>query len=82
MVLAALEICGSQTFDVQPDMLTCAKALSSAYLPISAVMMFDKVYASLAEQAGPWVFLAMAIPIRRTGSGGGSIARPATDAGA
>ena len=43
---------GSQTFDVQPDMLTCAKALSSAYLPISAVMMSDKVYAPLAEQAG------------------------------
>jgi len=42
---------GSQTFDVQPDMLTCAKALSSAYLPISAVMMSDKVYAPLAEQA-------------------------------
>ena len=42
---------GSQTFDVQPDMLTCAKALSSAYLPISAVMISDKVYAPLAEQA-------------------------------
>ena len=28
---------GSQTVDVRPDMLTCAKALSSAYLPISAV---------------------------------------------
>ncbi|MEK9717799.1 MAG: aminotransferase [Candidatus Puniceispirillum sp.] len=42
---------GSQTFDVRPDMLTCAKALSSAYLPISAVMMSDKVYAPLAEQA-------------------------------
>ena len=37
--------------DVRPDMLTCAKALSSAYLPISAVMMSDKVYAPLAEQA-------------------------------
>jgi 4-aminobutyrate--pyruvate transaminase len=42
---------GSQTMDVRPDMLTCAKALSSAYLPISAVMMSDKVYAPLAEQA-------------------------------
>ena len=42
---------GSQSFDVQPDILTCAKALSSAYLPISAVMMSDKVYAPLAEQA-------------------------------
>jgi 4-aminobutyrate--pyruvate transaminase len=42
---------GSQTLDVQPDMLTCAKALSSAYLPISAVMMSNKVYEPLAEQA-------------------------------
>ena len=31
---------GCQTFDLQPDMITCAKALSSAYLPISAV--FDQ----------------------------------------
>ena len=42
---------GSQTMDVRPDMLTCAKALSSAYLPISAVMISDKIYAPLAEQA-------------------------------
>jgi len=42
---------GSQTMDVRPDMLTCAKALSSAYLPISAVMLSEKVYAPLAAQA-------------------------------
>ena len=42
---------GSQTMDVRPDMLTCAKALSSAYLPISAVVMSEKIYAPLAEQA-------------------------------
>ena len=42
---------GSQTMDVRPDMLTCAKALSSAYLPISSVMISEKVYAPLAEQA-------------------------------
>ena len=42
---------GSQTFDVRPDIVTCAKALSSAYLPISAVIMSDRVYAPLAEQA-------------------------------
>ncbi|MBV8914276.1 MAG: aminotransferase class III-fold pyridoxal phosphate-dependent enzyme, partial [Acetobacteraceae bacterium] len=29
---------GSQTFGLEPDLLTCAKALSSSYLPISAVM--------------------------------------------
>ena len=42
---------GSQTMDVQPDMLTCAKALSSAYLPISAVMLSERVYSTIAEQA-------------------------------
>ena len=42
---------GAQTMDVRPDMLTCAKALSSAYLPISAVMISDKIYVALAEQA-------------------------------
>jgi len=42
---------GSQSMDVRPDMLTCAKALSSAYLPISAVLMSDSVYDTLAAQA-------------------------------
>ena len=42
---------GSQTLDVRPDMLTCAKALSSAYLPISAIMLSEKVYAPIAEHA-------------------------------
>ena len=42
---------GSETMDMQPDMLTCAKALSSAYLPISAVMLSDHVYGPLAEHA-------------------------------
>ena len=45
------EMWGSQTMDVRPDMLTCAKALSSAYLPISAVLMSDLVYDTLAGQA-------------------------------
>jgi 4-aminobutyrate--pyruvate transaminase len=42
---------GSQTFGVQPDMLTCAKALSSSYLPISAVMVNEKVFQGLAEES-------------------------------
>lgn len=42
---------GSQSLDVRPDMLTCAKALSSAYLPISAVMISDRVYDVLAAHA-------------------------------
>ena len=33
---------GSQTLDIQPDILVCAKALSSSYLPISAVMVNER----------------------------------------
>ncbi|UUX48743.1 aspartate aminotransferase family protein [Nisaea acidiphila] len=35
---------GSQTFDMKPDILVCAKALSSSYLPISATLINEKVY--------------------------------------
>jgi 4-aminobutyrate---pyruvate transaminase len=42
---------GSQTFGVEPDMLTCAKALSSSYLPISAVMVTERVFEGLAKQS-------------------------------
>ncbi len=38
---------GSQTFGIKPDILTCAKALSSAYLPISAVMISEEIYQGL-----------------------------------
>ncbi len=41
---------GSQTMEVRPDILTCAKALSSAYLPISAVMVNEKVFEVLADE--------------------------------
>jgi 4-aminobutyrate--pyruvate transaminase len=41
---------GCQTMEVRPDILTCAKALSSAYLPISAVMVNDKVYQVIADE--------------------------------
>lgn len=42
---------GSQTFGIEPDILTCAKALSSAYLPISAVMVNTKVHNALIDQS-------------------------------
>ena len=35
---------GSQTYDLQPDMITVAKALSSSYMPISALMMNQKIF--------------------------------------
>ncbi len=42
---------GSETYGIRPDILTCAKQLSSAYLPISAVMISQPVYDAFAEQA-------------------------------
>jgi 4-aminobutyrate--pyruvate transaminase len=42
---------GSQTLDIQPDILVCAKALSASYLPISAVMVNDKVFQALAQES-------------------------------
>ena len=40
---------GSQTFGLRPDMLTTAKQLSSAYAPISALMVNAKVYDVLLQ---------------------------------
>lgn len=42
---------GSQTFNVTPDIITSAKALSSAYLPISAVMINERVFDGIKEQS-------------------------------
>lgn len=42
---------GSQTFDLEPDMLTCAKALSASYIPIAALMISDRVYDAMVEQS-------------------------------
>ncbi len=42
---------GSQTLDIDPDILVCAKALSAAYLPISAVMVNDRVFQALAQES-------------------------------
>ncbi len=40
---------GCQTFDIKPDIMTMAKALSSGYQPISAVMISDQVYQVIAD---------------------------------
>ena len=42
---------GSQTFGLKPDLMTCAKQLSSAYLPISALMISDKVYQAMVSES-------------------------------
>ena len=42
---------GSRTLGIEPDILVCAKALSSAYLPISAVLVNDRVFQALAAES-------------------------------
>ncbi len=42
---------GTETFDLKPDIITVAKALSSAYLPISATVVSDPIYQALADES-------------------------------
>ncbi len=42
---------GCQTVGAVPDVLTCAKALSSSYLPISAVLVNEFVFQALAKES-------------------------------
>jgi len=45
------EYWGCETFGVQPDMMTCAKQLSSAYLPIGATLMSEEIYSVIAKHS-------------------------------
>ncbi len=40
---------GTETFKLRPDIITMAKALSSAYLPIAAVLMNKRIYDGISE---------------------------------
>ncbi len=42
---------GAQTFNLQPDIMTLAKALSAGYLPISANLVSGKLYDILVAQS-------------------------------
>ncbi len=42
---------GSQTFAMKPDLLTCAKGLSSGYLPISALMVSQEIYEAVRDHS-------------------------------
>ncbi|WP_417432670.1 aspartate aminotransferase family protein [Kiloniella sp.] len=42
---------GCETFGMKPDIISVAKALSSSYLPISAVMITDKLYQGIADNS-------------------------------
>lgn len=42
---------GATTMGLAPDMLVCAKGLSSAYVPISAVMVNDRIFEAMAAES-------------------------------
>ncbi len=42
---------GATTYGMKPDMITCAKALSSGYLPIGAVMITEEIYSALVKES-------------------------------
>jgi 4-aminobutyrate--pyruvate transaminase len=42
---------GSQTYGIRPDILTCAKQLTSGYQPMSAMMVSPTIYGVLEEQS-------------------------------
>jgi 4-aminobutyrate--pyruvate transaminase len=42
---------GTQTYNLQPDIITVAKALSSAYMPIAAVMISEPIYQAMVRQS-------------------------------
>jgi len=42
---------GAQTYNMRPHTVTCAKALSSAYMPISAVLIHEEMYQAMLDQS-------------------------------
>ena len=42
----------AQTYGIEPDMITSAKALTSGYLPLSALLVGDRVAATIVDKGG------------------------------
>lgn len=42
---------GSETWGLEPDLVTCAKALSAAFFPISALMFKEDLYAEMIKNS-------------------------------
>ncbi len=42
---------GSQTFGIEPDTITMAKAITSAYMPLGAITVSEPVYEALLEES-------------------------------
>ncbi len=45
------DLWGCQTYDIKPDLISCAKSLSSAYFPISALMIGDDIYEAMVRES-------------------------------
>jgi len=43
-----------EMFDVQPDIICCAKGLTSAYLPLGAMIFSDKIYEAVSGDSDRW----------------------------
>lgn len=43
-----------EMFDVQPDIICCAKGLTSAYLPLGAMIFSDRIYEVLGNDDDRW----------------------------
>jgi 4-aminobutyrate--pyruvate transaminase len=42
---------GCDTYAIEPDILTCSKALSSGYIPAAAVLISDEIYQVIADNS-------------------------------
>ena len=42
---------GCETFNIKPDAITVAKALSSAYLPISGILLSEKIFDAMVKES-------------------------------
>lgn len=48
---------GTETYNLQPDIMTLSKQLSSSYMPVSALLVNEKVYGPVADEShkiGVW----------------------------
>lgn len=42
---------GSETYGLQPDILVCAKALTSGYVPLAAILISDAIYQGMVRES-------------------------------
>jgi 4-aminobutyrate--pyruvate transaminase len=57
---------GSQTYSITPDIITCAKALSASFLPISAIIINERIFEGWPTGRRPSAPGATASPIPAT----------------